>query len=688
MRMAIPTEVLLVDDNEVVLQTLRAMLESPDRTLVYARSGAQALELAAYHDFAVLLVDIHMPEMDGFSFVQAVRDRGSDVPIVYVTGSEPALARMDEVYQNGVDLLRKPVDPAALRAKVEVYERLYLGRYEVQRTHHYYESIIEHMGNCLLVFDAQGIVTRTNRATCELLGLARSDLLGRRADELFEGDGEWLREQLFGKSPTAGFLRMRGPSGEPIPVHTEGCTLQDAHYDERRIVTVSRDMRSEKRMQALQRAQLELMTRLAHTDSLTNVASRNSFWERLEHMAERTRRSRGQMGLVLCDIDGFKELNDYFGHGVGDFVLVELARRFSEAMRDEDMVARVGGDEFAVLAEGPIDENGVARVLTRLLDLVRQPIQCDQDVLHVHVSFGVVLWHGDEKSADLFRRADLALYQAKEAGGDNWKLFTPQLAAGYDSIVGQQNRLRQALEKREFQLHYQPIVAAESRCTVAAEALIRWYPTGSIPIYPTDFVSVLERIGLIIDVGEWVLLEALRERQRWREHGRDLAVSINLSARQLGEPQFADRFAGLIREHSGSGEGLTLEITESMLMQDMANARARLNILKDVGCGIAIDDFGTGYSSLAYLRSLPVDTLKIDRSFVSDLPGREDDAAIARAIIALAHSLGLRVVAEGVETEAQYAFMREAHCDLIQGYLISRPMDGDSFSAWRDNPSA
>lgn len=419
----------------------------------------------------------------------------------------------------------------------------------------------------------------------------------------------------------------------------------------------------------------------AFHDALTSLPNRVSLQQALEAALARAAGIGHTVAVLMLDVDRFKEINDTMGHGIGDRVLIEIGRRLRGALRDDDVLARFGGDEFVVLMEG-IGKGDVERRVGNLLDQVALPIAADEMELHLDVSVGMALFpeHGDS-AEELLRRADIAMYDAKESRS-RLRLYRNGRDAEHLYRLSLVNDLRQAVPNGELALYYQPKMQLGSGRIVSAEALLRWrHPQhGLVP--PDDFIPLAEHSGIIRELTDWVLHEAIRQCMTWRRAGIEVGVALNLSAMDLGSDDLPIRLAGHLERYRLPPERLMLEITETALMRDAVRSLDVLNRLKACGVMLAIDDFGTGYSSLSHLKRLPVDELKIDKSFVMTMAEDEDDAVIVRSTIELAHTMGLKVVAEGVETDAALEMLRSYRCDTVQGYLISRPLATDDATRW------
>jgi len=418
----------------------------------------------------------------------------------------------------------------------------------------------------------------------------------------------------------------------------------------------------------------------ANYDTLTGLANRSLLNDRLEQGILTAASYGARLAVVFIDLDRFKYINDSLGHDVGDRLLQGMAERFKSCIREFDTVARLGGDEFVLLLNGQSGPDSVATMLERVLESVAQPWRHGARDFELTCSVGVALYPDDgNDAAALLKHADSAMYRAKEQGRNNFQFFTDDLNLLMKERFELENNLRRALERGEFELHYQPRVDLATNMVVACEALIRWQLTGGESISPARFIPVAEETGLIGPIGEWVLRTACAQNKRWQEAGLPpCVVSVNVSPRQFRRDDFIDTLKDVLRDTGLNPAYLELELTENMVMHDGEHMIETLQGIKRLGVHIAVDDFGTGYSSLSYLKRFPVDRLKIDRSFVRDIAADTDDAAIVRTIIALGHNLGLKVLAEGVETEAQLAFLKANGCDEMQGYHFSKPV-----SAWR-----
>ncbi|MGB5697562.1 MAG: EAL domain-containing protein [Polyangiales bacterium] len=436
---------------------------------------------------------------------------------------------------------------------------------------------------------------------------------------------------------------------------------------------------------AIERKRTELeLVRLAHFDQLTSLPNRTLLRERVDHALARAMRSGSGVAALVLDVDRFKEINDMLGHEIGDKLLIEAARRIRANVRDQDTVARLGGDEFAVILEGVSEAKQVLPVIERILESLSQVTKIDGHEVNSSTSVGIAMYpeNGNDLS-ELLRAADLAMYQAKSSGRGRYQFFADAMQEEAQSRHALEWALRRAVEKKEFALVYQPQICLRTGMVVGVEALLRWMsPTRGL-LTPYHFIPGLEEFGLINEVGAWVLQTACEQIRRWHEIDLEpMRIAVNVSAQQFEDPMLIDKIRSALDETKLPPEFLELELTESCIMSDPAQAGALLREIRDLGVRIAIDDFGTGYSSLTYLHEFSLNALKIDKRFVQSVESHDRGGPISKMIIGLGQNLGLEVIAEGVETETQLFYMREHGCDIAQGYLYARPESPEHLTPW------
>lgn len=421
------------------------------------------------------------------------------------------------------------------------------------------------------------------------------------------------------------------------------------------------------------------ISRMAYYDDLTQLPNRASCLLQLTKILSAARRNKTSAAVLFIDLDGFKAVNDTLGHTYGDVVLQEMTRRMSSRLRREDTLARIGGDEFVVLIEDIRDPNNAAIVAQKLIAAVADTLRLEEHELYLTCSIGIAISPVDGDDAEeLLKSADTAMYYAKTKGKQTFQLFSADMNAQVLRKLQLTVRLRQALERKEFMVHYQPLIETAGICIIGVEALIRWRQPDVGSISPAEFIPVAEETGLIVPIGEWVLRTACRQNKIWQEAGLPaVAVSVNISARQLWQDDFVEMIERVLKETALEPKYLDLEITESAVMKNPRAAVEHLSRIKALGVSISLDDFGMGYSSMGQLKRLSLDRLKIDQSFVQGLPGDAHDISITEAIIALAQSINLTTVAEGVETREQFDFLRARCCDGVQGYYFGKPQPAE-----------
>ena len=451
-------------------------------------------------------------------------------------------------------------------------------------------------------------------------------------------------------------------------VHDQAFPVRDASGTVYRIAGIGADVTHRKEAE-------EKLVYLAHYDGLTGLPNRVLFFDRLQQMLAQARRRGRQAAVMFLDLDRFKVVNDTLGHAVGDELLRNVAQRLSYCIRVGDTVARFSGDEFVLSVNDLKEAEDARHIAQKVLQAFTDPFRLNGHEVFVSTSIGIAMFPSDgEDEQSLLKSADTAMYRAKESGRDNFQFYTREMNARAMYRLELENSLRHALERDEFRLHYQPKACLVTGRVTGVEALLRWERPGHGLVAPGEFVPLLEDTGLIVPVGEWVLSEACRQIEAWRAGGHEpLSIAINMSARQFASRNLGEVVKRVLDAHKADPKLIELELTESLLMVNTEEAVRTLKYLKSLGVRLSIDDFGTGYSSLSYLKRFPIDALKIDRSFIDEITTDVDDATITLAVIGMAHNLGLKVVAEGVETEAQIAFLSANGCDEAQGYYFARP---------------
>ena len=536
----------------------------------------------------------------------------------------------------------------------------------------------------ILATDSVGVILESNRSASLLFGYTEEEFVGmlvhqllpphfrQRHVELVQGfvDGETTEHRMGSRAEISGYRK----DGTFFPLEASIAKVRTAS-DAWMLVVTMRDITDRKK------AENELMHRATH-DSLTGLPNRVLIRERLVNTLERSLRSGLSTALLFVDLDGFKSVNDTYGHDAGDLLLKSVAVRLLEHVRPGDTVARLAGDEFVVLCENLEQPNTVSTIAERINVELRKPVEFNHTQFFVTASIGIAIGHGSTNSADdLLRSADSAMYAVKEKGRDGWQFFNRSLQDEAQQRLAVTQGLRTAIQNKEFSARFQPIVAAEDGRIVGAELLLRWHsPNGDIS--PAVFIPIAETTGSIIAIGTWVFRRGCEAEADWRNRWGESApsyISVNVSTRQLSEVNLAEKFAAILRETGADPSRILIEITETALMADVETNLRVLRQLAELGLRVAVDDFGTGYSSLAQLTRMPVSVLKIDKAFIDGLESSAESRTVVRAVIGLGRSLGMKLVAEGVENEAQLLELRSLGCDLIQGYFFYRPLDEQTF---------
>jgi diguanylate cyclase (GGDEF)-like protein/PAS domain S-box-containing protein len=533
--------------------------------------------------------------------------------------------------------------------------------------------LLQALPHGLLVLDAAGRCVFANAAAARLLAWPEAAALaGRSWRESFDGaEVERLEQQAFARARAgeswSGDVAAQRHDGVHVPLAAFMAPLGEGL-----LVLALEDLTERRRLE-------ERLEALAHRDPLTGLPSRLLFEDRLEIALAQAHRYRQRVAVIFVDLDRFKQVNDGFGHAAGDAVLRGVAARLGQSVREGDTVARIGGDEFVLLLPGIHYAEELAAISRKLVESLRQPFRVEGRDVRVTASAGISLYPEDGEDGEaLLHSADTAMYRAKERGRDNFQLFSPAMAEKAAERRTLEDDLRSALDRQELMLHYQPCLELATGRVVGVEALLRWLRPSLGAMPPKDFMALAEFSGVMLAVGPWVLETACRQARAWQRHGTaKLRLMVNLSAHELQQQGFVVQVEKALAASGLAPDALHLEIPEGYAMQDLARTIETLRELRAVGVHLTIDGFGAGFTSLAHLRQLPVDALKIDLSFVRGATTDADDASVVTAVIAVAHSIGLRVVAQGVETEAQVALLRSLGCDEVQGFLWSPPVPPD-----------
>jgi len=674
--------VLVAADDKNQRKMIWSVLETFGFRMLAAEDGASAFDLFVKTAPDAVLLDLHSSDPDGFAVCESIRSHvsGSETPIFMITERDDEDA-IERAYRIGAtDIIFKPIALPVLPHRI---------RYSLRTA----RSLSDLTGLIRAIPDLIFVVNENGEVQDGLSGPDATHTLQIKAlatasqINFYPCENDDSALKLIRKALETGKPQVYEHELEALGKHLE---TRFVTRDKNTVLAIVRDITERKAAEAK-------IYNLAYYDELTDLPNRELFIQSLEQTIAVAKRDEQKFALLFVDLDRFKRINDTLGHTIGDELLKDVANRLSKCTRSTDSVthldsgvgdfidlARLGGDEFVIKLYGTDSEQSVAAVASRIIDALTPPFTCGGHQFVVTPSIGIAVYPEDGRSGEsLLMNADSAMYAAKNVGRNNFKFYSETMRVKSLHRLDLENLIRTAIDEDQFDLHFQPKIDASTFCLVGAEALLRWtHPTRGA-IAPDDFVPIAEETGLIVPIGDFVIREACKQVKIWSTSPVGaVPVSVNISSHQFRESGFVDNVLDIVASAGIATTQLELEITESVLLQDVDRTLVQLNSLKDAGVSLSIDAFGTGYSSLNYLKRFPIDTIKIDRSFVKDLHDDADDAAICAAIIAMSRQLGLKVVAEGVETREQLKFLRHHKCDHIQGFVFSRPLSADDFLAF------
>jgi len=683
------SNVLLIEDNPADAKLIQEALTDTrfgPFQIEWVKSLSDGLERLRKGRIEAILADLLLPDSQGIETLDRLVRAAPRVPILVVSGSDDEDIASQTVERGAQDYVTKAhlntyTLSRALRSTIDrkkAEDALFTEKERAQVT-------LNSIGDGVLCTDSSGNITYLNVVAEKMTGWSRQEASGRPLADVFQivdgvtrqvarnpMDLAVLQNRTVGLTPNCILIRR---DGSESPIEDSAAPIHDRDGHGTGAVIVFHDVSAARSMS------LE-MARSAQHDFLTGLPNRMLLNDRIGHAIMSAPRHAKKVAVLFLDLDGFKHINDSLGHTIGDKLLQSIAKRLVNCIRASDTVSRQGGDEFVVLLSEVERSENAAITAKRMLQVVAQPHPIGPHDLHITTSIGVSIYPDDGLDAEtLIKNADTAMYQAKESGRQSCQFFKPAMnirAVERQSIEGS---LRRALERREFALHYQPKVNLRTGEITGAEALIRWTHPIRGPVSPAEFIPIAEECGLILPIGKWVLREACKQVRAWMDTGLRLAtIAVNISAMEFRDEHLLEGVFAILKDTGVDPRLLELELTESVLMKRADLAASVLQTLRAKGVQLAVDDFGTGYSSLSYLRKFPVDTLKIDQSFIRQIAVAPRDTTIVTAIISMGRSLGLRVVAEGVEKEEEVVFLQENQCDEAQGYYFSPPVPPQQFA--------
>jgi diguanylate cyclase (GGDEF)-like protein/PAS domain S-box-containing protein len=695
-----PPAILVVDDNAAKRIAIRAMLAPMGHSVIEADSGREALRAVLRQTFALILMDVRMPTLDGYETAKLIRQRPQSelTPIIFVTAFGGDEAEAATAYASGaVDFIFTPILPEVLRAKVSAFVDLFVKSQELQQS---LESIttlnaalrasevrtrgvLQNVADGIVTAGEGGLIESFNRSARQLLGYTEEEVVGQPLQLIVAPDHhDEFSESSQAKWSLLSAKEIPAESAETVGCRKDGsCFPMEMGISQMQIgarvftIVCIRDISGRK-------AYTDALEHRSLHDDLTGLPNRTLFADRVDRAVAFADRAEESVSVLTVDLDEFGEINKARGRDKADALLQAVAGRLRGAMRDSDTVGRLGGDSFGVLPSGETDVEAAAAIAWKVREVFEHPFLITGDAMEVHASIGISLFpqHG-RSTADLLRRSESAMHTAKWSG-DRLAVFEADTEDRTTRRLALLNDLRDGIGRGELVLHYQPKIDLKAgRRTTGVEALVRWRHPADGLLMPAQFMPEAERSELIKPLTEWVLNEALRQQRVWTDAGLDLTMAVNVSARSLARSgDLPDTVAGLTKTWGIEPGRLILELTETAVID--AEVAQKLELLHAMGERLAIDDFGTGHSSLVYLQRLTVDEIKIDRSFVMNLPSVRSDAVIVRSTIELGHNLGLTVVAEGVEDQEALEMLIKDGCDSAQGYFFSCPRPADELTTW------
>lgn len=671
--------ILIVDDTPANLAIAVNYLEEFKFNVLVAQDGEEGIERARLMYPDLILLDVMMPGIDGFETCRRLKANSStrDIPVIFMTALSDLGDKVKAFEAGGVDYVTKPFHVEEVLARINAHLLLRAAQQQLAIQHSRlkgsevrYRRLFESAKDGILLVDyANGEITDVNASTLKMLGYSRSDFLSKKLWEVQAFKGVSACKAAFAELQSSEYVRF-----EHWPLEAQDKSVVDVEFignvyqvDDARILQCNiRDITDRKQAEAR-------IHYMALHDALTGLPNRILLQDRLAQAIALACRNQKGVAVLMLDLDRFKNINDSLGHHIGDRLLEEVSMRLRGCLRESDIVARLGGDEFVVALPEVGEKQDIEEVARKILETLVEPFHIDSHELQIGASIGIGQYPTDgDNPGTLLRAADTAMYEAKAQGrGSHW-FFTPELNEATQRRLMLANDLRNACARGQFALHYQPQVSPNVGVITGVEALLRWYHPQHGLISPATFIPLLEELGLIVEVGRWVLKTACQQNVAWQKEGvPPLRMAVNLSAQQFYRGDIVRTVEEVLNETGMHPKWLELELTETLTLDDSETTINIMRALKRLGISLSLDDFGTGWSSLSYLRQFPLDRIKIDRSFMRDLPTQPGAEAVVKSIMSLARNLGLTCVAEGVETVEQLDYLQKHMCSEIQGFIYS-----------------
>lgn len=692
--------ILAVDDELRLLESLEGLLISNNYQVDTALGGLNACEALIKRNYDIILLDLRMEDMSGHQVMDFIAEQQIDIATIVVSGESSFSAVSKALRRGAYDYIRKPYDPEELLNTLEnaiqkvMLEKAHASmQTRLKKSEELHRYIVNSSPDIVFMLDRKGRFTFLNKKIESLLGYSKTELLGKHYQTIVDPSDEdranyIFEEHISKKNDTwASELKLVSKRAEHASRHFEvtffpiesaikpGQSGRGAAANAAKKVIgtygTARDISERKEAE-------DFINFQAYHDLLTRLPNRALFKDRLNLAIAQAKRNESKIAVMFLDLDRFKVVNDTLGHAMGDRLLQAVASRLENCVRKCDTLSRFGGDEFTLLLPSISSLDDARTIAKKVIQTLKEPFLLGEHEVFVGVSIGIAMYpNAGESVEQLIQNADVAMYHVKGRGKDGYQFYSETMAVSTSNRLHLERDIRNALEHDQFKVFYQPQISATSGKVIGIEALVRWLHPERGLVYPGEFLPLAEETKLVTDISEWVLINACKEVKEWIAAGhKDLRLSVNFSPSQVEHPKFVENLLDKLNAIDFPARNLEIELTESVIMNDLDHMTQKLSLLAEHGITIAIDDFGTGYSSLNYLRKLPIHTLKVDQSFVQDIEDTHDEACIVNAIVSMAHGLKLNIVAEGVETRAQLDYLRSLGCQEIQGFYFGRAEPG------------